>query len=177
MNHFWKNVAALLVLIAIIVAAGAWYMGAFDTYEVDNRTMGPYNFVYQEYVGPYAQSGAVFTEVHDNLLADGIGTSVALGMYYDNPDMVSTDELRSELGSVIDEVQATMLPDTYQMKVIDAREYAVVRFPYKNMLSYMIGPMITYSILDDYFGEAGITADHTVELYTEDAIYYMVPTE
>lgn len=177
MNRFWKNTLALLVLVVAIIVAAAWYMGCIGTYEVDVRAMGPYNFVYEEYTGDYAQSGEVFTRVYENLLEDGIGTTVGMGLYYDNPDEVSESELYSELGSIIDETQALILPDSYNFKVIEATEYAVVKFPYRNMMSYMVGPMVVYPVLNDYFGGDESSADYAIELYTEDAIYYMIEVE
>ena len=173
MNRFWKNLAALLVLLAVIIIGFLWYMGYFGSYEVDVRSMGPYNFVYEEYTGSYAQSGSVFTQVHDILLEDGIGTTVWLGIYYDNPVEVSDHDLRSELGSIVDEVQVTILPEDYNFKIIDATEYAVVKFPYKNMLSYMLGPVVAYPVLEEYFSDDA-DFEYTIELYTEDAIYYMI---
>ena len=174
MNRVWKNVSVLLGLILAILIAAAWYMGCMGTYEVEVRSMGPYNFVYEEYTGPYTQSGPVFTRVYDSLLEDGIGTNVGMGLYYDNPDEVAQDELYSELGSVIDDIQATVLPEGYNSKVIDSTEYAVVKFPYKNMLSYMIGPIMVYPVLNEYFGNEENGAEYAIELYTQDAIYYMI---
>ncbi len=176
MNRFWKNLVALLVLLAVILIGFLWYMGCFGSYEVDVRSMGPYNFVYEEYTGPYAQSGPVFTRMQEALASDGIGTNVWLGIYYDNPEEVSGDDLRSELGSIIDEVQVTVLPEDYSLRTIEADEYAVVKFPFKNMLSYMIGPMVVYPVLEEYFGDSE-DAEYAIELYTENAIYYMIPVE
>ena len=177
MNRFWKNLGALLVLIVVILIGASWYMGCMGSYEVDVRSMGPYNFVYEEYTGSYAESGEVFTRVYENLLEDGIGTTVGMGLYYDNPADVSDEDLYSELGSIIDDVQATILPDSYNFKVVDATEYAVVKFPYRNMLSYMIGPMVVYPVLNDYFGGDESGADYAIELYTQDAIYFMIEVE
>lgn len=174
MNRFWKNFLALLVLIVVILAGAAWYMGAVSSYEVEVRTMGPYNFVYEEFTGPYEQSGPVFDRVYNDLLEDGIGTTVGMGLYYDNPDETSASELYSELGAVIDDIQAATLPEGYSVKVVDATEYAVVKFPYRNMLSYMIGPMVVYPVLNDYFGDQESSAEYAIELYMQDSIYYMI---
>jgi len=176
MSRFWKNLAALVVLIAAIVVGCLWYLGYFASYEVDVRSMGPYNFVYEEFIGPYSQTGQVFDRVHADLEVDGIGTTVGLGIYYDNPAEVESYQLRSELGSIVDEFQMEILPEEYNSKVIEAAEYAVVKFPIKNTLSYMVGPMKVYPILEEYLG--GISdMEYTIELYTADSIYYMVEVE
>lgn len=141
--------------------------------------MGPYTLVYQEHVGSFNEVGPVFDEVYQKLTEDGVDTTLGMGVYYGNPAVTEESELRSEVGSLIDEVQAMMIDrEVYSVKDIEQSKYIVVSLPFKNSLSYMIGVMKAYPAIEAYRLEHGISESaYSIELYLPDKTYYMMPVE
>jgi hypothetical protein len=154
-----------------------WYLGVFTPISVEERTMGPYTLVYEEHIGSYNDVGFVFDKVYKNLLDDGIDTTLGMGLYYDDPKTTDESELRSEVGSLIDEVQAGVIDYAkYNVKTIGIDEYVVVSMPFVNTLSYFIGVIRAYPVLTKYTAEHGYSsADYSIELYMPDKTLYMFP--
>jgi len=174
-----KYLLVLIVLAALLIAGYLWFLGAFDSVVVDERAMGPYTLVYQEHDGSFNDVGPVFDEVYQKLSADGVDTILGMGLYYGNPAVVEESELRSEVGSLIDEVQAMMIDrDAYAVKDIKQAQYIVVSLPFKNSLSYLIGVMKAYPAMEAYRLEHGIAeSEYSIELYLPDRTYYMMPVK
>ncbi|OQY40703.1 MAG: hypothetical protein B6229_01035 [Spirochaetaceae bacterium 4572_7] len=66
---------------------------------------------------------------------------MGIGIYLDDPSSVAVDELRSEGGVVIDEDDISKLDinrNNYKIKNLEKTDYAVITFPFKNKLSYMV---------------------------------------
>ncbi len=173
-----KYIILVIVLIITSLIIFVWQVGIFAVLSVEERTMGPYTLVYEEHVGSYNEVGPIFDQVYNQLKADGIDTVLGMGIYYDNPEDTDASLLRSDVGSLIDEVQLTVIDrQVYNVKSIDQASYAVVSMPYKNQLSYIIGAVKAYPALDEYCINHGcVQADYAIELYTPDTIYYMMPT-
>jgi hypothetical protein len=100
-----------------------------------------------------------------------------MGLYYDDPKTTDESELRSEVGSLIDEVQAGVIDYAkYNVKTIGIDEYVVVSMPFVNTLSYFIGVIRAYPVLTKYTAEHGYSsADYSIELYMPDKTLYMFP--
>ncbi|MBU4315124.1 hypothetical protein KJ673_01835 [Patescibacteria group bacterium] len=177
MVKFIKYLLAIIVAIVLLFAGYLWYLGLFSSITVDERAMGPYALVYQEYVGSYNDVGPVFDEVYNKLVSDGIDATLSMGVYYGNPDVVDELELKSEVGSLIDEVQATLINrEKYSVKDIDQEQYMVVSIPFKNSLSYIIGVMKAYQAIEAYRLLHGYSqSEYSIELYLPDKTYYMMP--
>ncbi len=161
----------ILLALVIIVLVLAWYLGMFSKYEVTEREVGPNTVAYAEFVGPYAKTGPVMNQVRDDLVAEDIKPTSGFGLYFDNPKTTPKEELRSEVGSIIapeDIAKLTQSGEKYKVKTIEKKNSLVLEFPYKNMLSFMIGPMKAYSVMEKYMAEKGIewTEDmSTMEIY------------
>jgi len=172
----------LLIIIAILVIALLLllgYMGLFSKTVVTEKEMGPYMLVYQSFVGPYQQTGKIFSEVSNKLKIDGIITEKGIGIYYDNPQVVPSDKLRSDCGSVIEGNNLLLLEkvkDKYQVKNIDKKNCLVAEFPIKNSFSYMLGAMKTYPTLMKYAKDKNYKIELAYELYDMPAkmAYYVM---
>ena len=177
------SIAAVIVVALAVAAAGFLaYMGVFTEIKASEMNVGPYTYVYERFVGPYEDSGAVFSKLYKSLLADGIKTGRAIGIYYDNPKKVPAKELRSDCGCIINEKDFPVLPrllEKYQAKTLPAGKRLAAEFPYRNRLSYMIGPVKVYPVLMKYVREKGLKISSAIEIYDmpEGKIIYAVDTE
>lgn len=175
-------IAAIITVLVVAAAGFLWYMGVFINVKASEMNVGPYTYVYERFVGPYKDSGAVFGKVYKELLADGVKTDRAIGIYYDNPKKVPAKELRSDCGCIINEEDFPMLPrllEKYQAKTLPAGKRLAAEFPYRNRLSYMIGPMKVYPVLMKYVREKGLKVSQACEVYDmpEGKILYILETE
>lgn len=160
-----KKILIILIAFVLVISLGfvglLAYMGMFSEYSVTEEIIGPYKYVYKSHTGPYTETGAIGMEVYNSLLQDDIKTTLGLGVYYDNPATTPADQLRSEMGSIIelqDYAKLATLGDKYTVKNISAIKCMVVRFPIKNTLSYILGPIKVYPIMEDYMLAKGYTS-------------------
>ncbi|MBU0630724.1 MAG: GyrI-like domain-containing protein [Candidatus Margulisbacteria bacterium] len=157
-----KIVLWVIALLAVALVIWVYYMGLFNKLEVTEREVGPYTLVYEDYIGPYQNTGAVVQAVYDRLAKDGIKPTDGFGIYLDDPSKVKQEKLRSQVGCVINENNLPLfykVSDTY--KVINWKRGKVLatEFPIRNPLSYMFGPMKAYPELARYMKKKKITED------------------
>ncbi len=163
-----KIILGILGIIVICIVAFLGYMGVLTTPEASERITGPYTFVYEEFIGPYMDSGPVFDKVFKAVEKEGVKTTKGMGIYFDDPREVPEEKLRSQCGVVVEEKDSGRTPELekkFNIKRIKRHESIVVEFPVKNALSYMIGPMKCYSVLMEYAKEKGYKTATPFELY------------
>ncbi len=142
--------------------------------------MWPYTMVYVEHIGDYKKVGPVMDEIYQTLKKADITQQAGMGIYYDNPATTPVDQLKSEVGSIIAPEDVSKVEDlwtSYKVKTIDKNDRIVIAFPYRNKLSYMIGPMKVYPVLEKYITEKGYTTwNAAIELYdvANKMIYFML---
>jgi len=157
---------SFLLLILII----SMYCGAFVKIEIKEEKVGGETIVYEEMVGDYKNSGKVMDKIYYDLLESySIETYKGVGIYYDNPQVVEKDKLRSEIGVVIEEKDLNNLEEVrkeYRVKQIEEKNYVVSKFPYKGQLSIMFGIMRVYPRINKYLDKHNISQDGFVmEIY------------
>jgi len=149
------SIAVIIILVALCTGVRR-YAGGFSHVTLEEKMMGPYTFAYLPFTGNYSNVGPTMEKVTQALKADGIEVKLWLGIYYDNPQTVPADQLRSDVWSIIDSKDIAKLQkksDNYLIKTIPANQNIVATFPAKNMLSYMIWPMKVYPIMAKYMTE------------------------
>lgn len=161
---------SLIVLVVLVLLAAAWlaYMGVFSTPKVTRQKIGPYTLVYEEYTGPYSDTGKVIKRVYDSCTAVGVVTSKGFGIYLNNPKMTEPDKLQSEIGCVLEEKdldKAGLLQKKFKVKVWPASDCLVAEFPIRNDLSYMIGPLKVYPELNKALAAEKAKLGAAMELY------------
>ncbi len=170
-----------LLSIALIVTILLAYLGIFSTLKPVERTMGPYTFVYEDFIGPYMDTAHVFDNVYKNLEKEGLKTTRGLGIYYDDPSKIPDHKLRSKCGSIIEKEDLSAfnkIKDKFKVITIEDNKSIVIEFPIKNTLSYMMGPMKCYPALAEYVKEKGLTMKgNAYELYDMPAkkILFILP--
>lgn len=117
-------------------------------------------------------------KVQEALSGVGITSFTGVGIYYDDPAVVSWVDLRSDIWSVISDKDAKKLVSNKEVKVttLPATTKIVVELPIKNSISYMVGPMIVYPVITKYMQEKWYTTQTPmIELYDMAAkkIYYI----
>lgn len=167
------------MIFAILGLANRWYAGGFSTIEANEQNMDAYTIAYKNFVGEYAKVWPTMTEVYDILSGAGITSMTGVGIYYDDPAVVTWAELKSDIGSVItpEDVRDLLNNSTWIMiKTIAGGNKVVVEFPLKNSISYMIGPMKVYPAIAKYMAEKWYNPEVAmIELYDMQAkkIYYI----
>jgi hypothetical protein len=139
----------LCVLVVLILGFLAW-AGMFASVKAVEQEMGPYTMAYDSFVGPYKDTGMIFQKVDQSLRKDGIVASRGIGIYYDDPQSVPANQLRSECGSIIEDKNLAALEKVkanYKIKTVAKSACLVVEFPARTMMAYMIGPMKAYPVL------------------------------
>ena len=81
----------LTALIAILIHAGLFFK-----VQVTEAISGPYTIVYTEQTGDYSKANKAGMDIYQTLIAEfGVNPTKGFGIYYDNPQTVAKDKLRS----------------------------------------------------------------------------------
>ena len=113
-------------------------------YEILTKTTEKMTVLYLEYLGPYDQVAPLFGQLGEYAARKGLSGNM-VGIYYDDPDVVRAESLRSEIGIVVPD---GFMPDSgYGVQVIPARKvvYAVLKGPYEEIAKeydYIMGWMM-----------------------------------
>ncbi|NLK92183.1 MAG: hypothetical protein GX273_03505 [Bacteroidales bacterium] len=148
-----KTLLILLALVAIVVIIYSYY-GGFSSIKIDNQATQKEILVYQSLKGDYKQSADVMNTIYQTLIEKyGIETQKGFGIYYDNPQEVQKENLRSDVGCILnltDSAKIVQLSSKFLIKEIPAKKYLTATFPYKGQLSIFIGICRVYPALHHY---------------------------
>ena len=146
-RRIMSGIGTLLVLL-LIVAAILWvYYGGLTTIMFSNPVQGGEILIYKEVVGDYSNTGVITEEVYEELKNMGIETFSGFGIFYDNPDDVERNKCRSDVGCILEPKDKDKLPEIekhFKVKVFPVAQYTSTNFPYKGMLSMLVGMWKVY---------------------------------
>jgi hypothetical protein len=139
----------------------------------------PYTVAYQKFTWDYSKVWPVMMQINTLLKNDGIQTNQWIWIYYDDPKMVSWENLRSDVWYIIQEKDLNTMKSLkwkYQIKIIDKKSRLVSEFPYRNQLSILFGVKKIYPALTKYLSENNITGWTVMEIYdlTAKKIIYII---
>lgn len=162
-----------IILLGILIFAGVafyGYYGGFTTPQISVITAGGETLIYEKIEGDYKQSGVLMDKIYYSLLnEDQIETYKGFGIYYDNPQKVAVNELRSEAGCILEEKDLDKLPELqkkYPIRSFPSTKYLVTEFPYKNNFSVLFSLIKVYPALNRFALENGFSEDSAVmEIY------------
>ena len=165
-----KIVVIILGILTIAAVAFYAYYGGFAAPQISISAPGGETLIYEKIEGDYRQSGAIMDRIYYSLLnEDQIETYKGFGIYYDNPQKVGVNELRSEAGCILEEKDLERLPELqkkYLVRTFPATKYLVTEFPYKNNLSALFSLIKVYPALNKFALENGFSEDSAVmEIY------------
>jgi len=164
-----------IVVIVLVILIHLIYSGLFSRVIIKEKTSGPYNMFYVEYRGDYSKVGPIHQDVYSYLLENGIKTTKGIAIYYDDPKTIPKENLRSDIGSIIDTGDVSKLVgDKYKFKVIPSREVVYSSFPYNTTVSIMLGVFKVYPKMNQYISNKGYTISSSIEIYDKEnkKIYY-----
>ena len=154
---------------AVAAAALLVHAGLFYRVEASEKMTGPYTLVYLEHRGDYAKAGQIQMEVYNRLLAEhAIKTTKGFGIYYDNPANVKKEDLRSEVGCILepaDESKAALLEGKFRVKKLEQKISVIAEHPFTNPASIMLGIMKAYPAMSKYAKEKGMEFTYSMEIY------------
>ena len=179
-----KVVAAVLFVVIVGVLGILAYSGLFNKVEISKQEVGPYVFAYLEHKGSYYDVNSEMTQVYEGLKAMGVETQLGIGIYYDNPQQVAQEDLRSEVGSIINEAdwdKLDQIKQQFKVKKIEKQSSDVAHFEAKTPLSYMIAPLKVYPAFGKYLEAQGMALpDLGVEIYdvpNKKILYVMIGSQ
>ena len=165
-------VLAFLVIILIGVFIFVSY-GFYQKLRFTQQTCGGEWIAYLEFKGEYKQSGKYMDEVYQVLLDEyQIQTKKGIGIYYDNPKELPTDQLRAEAGCIIDEADAKALMNHNKLKIkqLETSPCLITNFPYKGKMSVIVGVLKVYPAMQMYLQQNKLAKDGPViEIYDQPA--------
>lgn len=155
-----KKVLITLLALVLVVFVYLLTQGLMQRVHVEQRMMPGYRIMGVEHQGPYEKIGDAFNRIHQ--VADENGVAVQMiGVYFDNPNEVAEDSLRSLAGLVVSEADSSKLSAIRGLKAlsIPPGNAAVSSFETGGMVSMIIGAMKSYPQLTEYVTEKGIAED------------------
>lgn len=162
-----KKLLIVLIILVAAVMAERGHLWGFQSLTPTERLVGPYVMAYTTFTGLYAQVGLVMEKLAQELSGAGVTPKQGIGIYYTSPANQSWT-LRSDVGSVISDSYQSKPPlfSGYKIQTIKANIRVVVAFPYQNILSYMVGPMKVYPIMNAYMQSKGYNTNvPRIEVY------------
>ena len=173
------SIIILFTLTGVLLILNAY--GLFTDVTFSKHRIGPYLLVFDKWEGDYKVTGAVMKKVSNQLQKEhGITCSHQFGLYFDNPEKVQTEKLRSIGGCVVKEktfedLEALRLKHSvYQFPQTQA---VASEFPFKGQLSIVFGLMKVYPRLSEYLQTHHLTPGAIMELYDNEKITYIAPTD
>ena len=169
-----------LIVVVFILLVAVLYLamnGAFSSIVVKEDSMPGYRIVGIEHRGPYEKIGDSFNRIHE--LADSYGVPVKMiGVYFDNPEKVPSDSLRSIAGIIVSENDSVKLSREGSIVnfSIPPGTAAVTDFTTEGKIAMIIGAMKSYPALTKYM-EASGKADSiqfVYEVYSEKSTRYVM---
>lgn len=181
-----KILYGILLSLVTIFAALAIYLGQyglFATVTAAEVAKPAYWLAYKVHKGDYRLSGKVMDEVYNSLLNEHqIETTKGFGLYFDNPQEVATDQLRSVVGCIIEnEQQALQLSLNSDLTVaqLPASKAIQATFPYRGEPSVALGIFKVYPVLMTEIYQQKYDMKPIMEIYDHPnkVIEYLMPLE
>ena len=172
---------SVTVIVGILLILNAY--GLFAQVKMSERTVGPYVLIYSKWVGDYKVTGAVMNKVTVELKENhNIKCAQSFGLYYDNPNTVPTEKLRSLGGCVVKGKTAAELAKLnleYPVYEFPETKSVVTEFPFKGAPSIIFGVIKVYPKLAEYLQTHRIAPSPIMELYDDanESITYISPID
>lgn len=161
------GIASALV-VAVLIGVFSYY-GLFTSVDVKERDAGPYLLVYTKHIGDYNKVAPAMDNVYYDLKDNfHIDTTKGFGLYYDTPQEVSKEKLRSIVGCIVEGKSITDLNEVskkYGVKEYPLSKSLVAEFPHKGYISIMLGIFKVYPKLNKYLQEHKYVEAPILELY------------
>ena len=143
MKIFWVISAVLISAIAVL----SFFAGLFDNLKITNQTAGPYYLVYRTHRGSYSGIQFVMGDVYRYMREKkSVTTENGFVIYYDDPEKIQTDSLRSIAGVITD--SSVVVEEPYKSGLFRKTEALIGTFPIRSFMSYSIGVYKFYPAME-----------------------------
>jgi len=170
----------VLVIIVLLVFAAVTYLaneGLLSGVTVTEGEMPGFRVMGIEHLGPYEKIGPAFERISAIAKEKGLEPRM-IGVYFDNPDMVAEDSLKSLAGMIVSVEDSLALASLPELKplIIPAGHAAISSFETDGMVSMIIGAMKSYPKLTEYVAEKnrGEDVNFVYEVYGEGQTQYVM---
>ncbi|MCX6807372.1 MAG: hypothetical protein NTZ80_00995 [Patescibacteria group bacterium] len=158
----------VLIILLLLAAIYLFYMGLFKRIKIIEKEIGPYQLVYEEYIGDYSNTEKIADSIYSSLLADGVKTYRAFGIHYDDPRVIEKDKLRSMVGCIVEEKdydKINALTNKYKMRIFEQKNRIVTDFPLRGRSPIFFSLLRVYPALDVYMKSRGYKRGEIMEIY------------
>jgi ribosomal protein S24E len=149
-----KTLIIVILCLLVVLVLLYTYFGGFKKITVEIINKGGETVVYEDITGDYKQCGVVMDSIYYSLLDNyGIETSKGFGKYFDNPQKVEKEKLRSQAGSIIEKQDISRLNSIkgdFKIMELPIQKYLTTEFPYKNRLSVILSIIKVYPALNRF---------------------------
>ena len=164
-------IAIIIVLVLAVLLALLSHYGLFATVNVTEKYVGPYLLVYTKHIGDYNDVAPVMDRLNYDLKDNhSIDSKKGFGIYYDSPQEVAKENLRSVVGCIVEGKSVAELMDVskkYGVNEYPLSKSLVAEFPHKGYLSIMFGIFKVYPKLNEYIQEHKYDEKPIMELYDQ----------
>jgi len=172
-----KKVLAIIVLLVFAAVTYLANEGLFSKVLVTEGEMTGFRVMGIEHRGPYEKIGPAFERISAIAKEKGIEPRM-IGVYFDNPDVVAEDSLKSLAGMIVSAEDSLVLASLPELKslIIPAGHAAISSFETDGMASMIIGAMKSYPKLTEYVAEKnrGEDVNFVYEVYGEGQTQYVM---
>ncbi len=165
------TIALVIAVIVIISLIALSRYGLFASVNISEKNTGPYLLVYKKHIGDYKNVGPIMDELYLDLKNSyEIETTKGFGLYYDNPQEIDKDKLRSIVGCIVEGKSVNDLikvSNNYGVKEYPSSKSVVAEFPYNGKISIIIGIFKVYPKLGAYIKEKKYAQTPIMELYDQ----------
>lgn len=173
MKKFLLVIAALVLIVLVYLST----QGLFTEINITEQPMPGFRIMGVEHRGPYEKIGEAFDRVH--AIADERRVAVQMiGVYYDNPNEVPKDSLRSLAGVIVTVEDSLRLAEVLELQAltIPPGNAAVSTFATDDLVSMIIGAMKSYPKLTDYVASKnrGEDVNFVYEVYGDGQTQYVM---
>lgn len=160
--------AIVIVLIAFISYEGIW-----ATAKIEKAEEGGYVMMGIDHKGSYYKIGDTMKKLQDEVKAAGIENPKFAGIYYDDPDKVAEDSLRSFAAIIISNTADSaklMAMKNYKVVEVEKGNALICDMRTPDMISTIIAVYKVYPKFSAYFTsnpEDAKSIKYTYELYKE----------
>ena len=167
----------ILIISLVLIVTYLYFIGVFSKIRIKRSYIGPLTLVYEKHRGDYAKSGEIQNKLYYSLKKDGILTYKGFGIYFDNPNKVEKEKLRSEVGCIIETKDIDKLQHLdYNVKIINKKKRYYADFPFRSKISIMIGILKVYPKINNFIDKNGLKHGYVMEIYDipEKQIRYII---
>lgn len=161
--------SAIVIVIILIVFLILYYYSIFEKIEIREKEKEKMILIGNMYVGNYKNTAKIQDKIYDILLANNIETYKGFAIYYDDPKEVSTNQLRSFSGCILEEKDYNKIEEikklNFEIKEIPRQTFIMTEFRYRNPFSVIIGIFKVYPKLNNYIIEKKYAKTEIMEVY------------